>query len=286
MKTIYTITQDMKKTVFSFGFWACVVLTFLLCFTSAVYTDWTTGKQYSAFEAAFTLDMDFMKRHSDFFWYNIFSGCIGQYLSMLLPIITAFPFIPNFCSERNSGLIRYTISRTGKLRYCFSKFFTALLCGGIAVLLGTLLFGGFCYLRFLKADDFKELIAIGEVLPEQFEISLLSVRRNCLGTFLFGMVSAVPAFLLSAFIKNRYIITCIPFMAMYMYSTFIHKLYADKEYDWEFYTRNFHLFHDSLLNYWNAGDYLYRLVIFNASAVVLSFVVFCIVMYKKTDVGQ
>ena len=286
MKTINTITQDMKKTVFSFGFWACVVLTFVLCFTSVAYTDFDTGKQYSAFEAAFTLDMDFMKKHHEFFWYTVFSGCIGQYLSMLLPIITAFPFIPNFCAERNSGLIRYTIIRTGKLRYCFSKFITALICGGIAVLMGTLLFGGFCYLRFLKPDDFNELVAMGGVLPERFEILTMSVRRNLLGTFLFGMISAVPAFLLSAFIKNRYIITCIPFMAMYMYSTVIQKIYADKNYDWDFYTKNFYLFHDSLLNYWNAGDYFYRLVIFNVSAVVISFVVFCFAMCRKADVGQ
>lgn len=269
-----------------FGFWSCVVLTFFLCFTSSVYVDQQTGMDYSAVDALFKLNKEYMSRSTSFFWYNIFSCCIGKYLTMLMPIITAFPFIPNFCSERNSGLIRYTVSRTGKFRYCFSKFITALAGGGIAVLFGTLLFGVFCYIFFLKPEDYSALVAAGEILSEEIRISAMSVKRIFLGRFLFGAVSVVPAFLLSAFIKNRYIITCIPFMAMYMYSTLIIKLSCDSKDKVEFMRKYFFLFSDSLLNYWNAGNRINLLAGFNVLLVSLSFLVFYLIFIHKTDVGQ
>lgn len=286
MKTIYTIIQDSKKTFFSFGFWACVVLTFLLCFTSTVYTDLQTGKEYNGFDAIFNLDKEFMLKHGEFFWYNVFSGCIGQYLSMILPIITAFPFIPNFCAERNSGLIRFTISRTGKFRYCFSKFITAFMGGGTAVLFGTLLFGGACYIFFLKPDDLSQIIETSGFTPDHYNITALSVWHTLLGTFLFSAMSAIPAFLLSAFIKNRYIITCVPFMAIYMYSTFMLKIMYDSRDNYVFKQKYFFLFHDSLLNYWNAGDGINKLIAINLLLIIGSFTIFCIVMFKKSDVGQ
>lgn len=286
MKTFNTFTQDMKKTVFSFGFWACVVLTFLLCFTSVAYRDYDTGKEYSIIESIFSLDDDFKKMHVEFYWRNIYSGALGEYLTMLLPIITAFTFIPNFCSERNSGLVRYTVYRTGTIRYCVSKFVTAVLCGGLAVLIGNLLFIGASYLLFLKPEDYQHLVEFGEILPSEFTFSWMSFRRNTLGCFLTGAMSTLPAFVLSAFVKNRYIITCVPFMAMYMYSSFLQKLMMNAKDPVEFYLDYFYLFTDSLSNYYNAGDKMFMMVLLNVILLILSFFIFTFAMCQKTDIGQ
>jgi len=54
----------------------------------------------------------------------------------------------SFCTERNSGLMRLTISRTGKARFYISKFLTSFICGGLAALFGAALYGTLVWIIF------------------------------------------------------------------------------------------------------------------------------------------
>ena len=108
------------------------LLTCLLCFTAGAYYDPSNDKSFSVFEAVSSLDRRFIEAHSEFAALRLFQNGLSGYISMFLPIIVAFPFMVSFCAERNNGLMRFTITRAGKLRYYLSKFTASLLGGGLA----------------------------------------------------------------------------------------------------------------------------------------------------------
>ena len=220
MKTIFAFKEDFKKSIFSFGFLAAIIFTFLLCFTDIAYEDRDTGKIYTLFEALITFDRDFINSHSSFSWQNISSVVGGTYFMMFMPIIAAFPFIPTFCAERNSGLIRLVQHRTGKIRYCISKFFTCLASGGLAVTIGYVLFFITVFLLFPSQSFYlKNNIDIENIAMSISNTTYLT--REITRLFLFSAASTIPAFFFSSFIRNRYVIVCLPFMLSYMYNTFI-----------------------------------------------------------------
>ena len=44
------------------------------------------------------------------------------------------------------------------------------------------------------------------------------------GAFIIGALSALPAYIISVFSRNKYMMTCIPFMFFYFYNTLINRL--------------------------------------------------------------
>ena len=141
---------------------------------------------------------------------------------MFIPIIVAFPFMVTFCTERNSGLMRFTITRSGKWRYYLSKFLSAIISGGLSVMLGVLLFGLFTALLFPGLTSYDVPAEQMEwLLPDGYGAMILKM----LGTsFLYGTLSTLPALFLSSFCRNPYIITCLPFMLTYVRDTGVNKL--------------------------------------------------------------
>ena len=127
MDILNAIRSDLNKTIINIGFLGAVLLTALLCFTAPTYHVLTTDRSYSVFESFFTFKREFMQSDQQFASINVFQNGLGGYITMFLPIIVAFPFMVSFCAERNSGLMRFTISRTGCLRYYLSKFLSVLI---------------------------------------------------------------------------------------------------------------------------------------------------------------
>ena len=222
MKFFHTLRQDLNKTVINIGFIGAAVMTALLCFTAPAYIDPANQKSYSIMEAFFTFDKKFVEANTNFASINLFSIGLNGYITMFIPIIVAFPFMVSFCAERNNGLMRFTISRTGKLRYYLSKFFASFLSGGLAVLLGLAIFGTVIYILFPSFSSY-------EIDPEQMKYmypdsEAVRFLRTLAQGFLYGAFSTLPAFFLSSFCKNPYIITCLPFMLVYVWQTVITKL--------------------------------------------------------------
>ncbi len=140
LKLLNTIKCDLNKSIINIGFAGAVLLTTVLAFTSSAYTDLATDKSYSVFESLFTLDKNILRTDPMLSSVLVFRNGLSGYITMFLPIVVAFPFMVSFCAERNNGLMRFTISRTGKLRYYLSKFISALISGGFAVMLGIAVF--------------------------------------------------------------------------------------------------------------------------------------------------
>lgn len=225
MKIIHILKIELWKSIINWGFVFSVLITFCLLFTTQVYTDITDGKTYNVLESYLQLRQDVVYSTPEFASILILQKTLSSYFVMFIPIIAAFPFIPNFCAERNSGLIRYAILRTGKSQYYITKFLSALFSGGFSVLLGYLLFFFVISVTFPSIADYNlpnELLSlyIGSNI-------LLTIALAVAGVFLYGSISTIPAFLLAAFVKNRYIITCVPFMITYLYSSSLTKLIYD-----------------------------------------------------------
>lgn len=222
MKFFHTLRQDLNKTVINIGFVGAALMTSLLCFTATAYMDPSNQKTYTIMEAFYSFDLRFVQSDDTFASINLFTRGLSGYVTMFLPIIVAFPFMVSFCAERNNGLMRFTISRTGKMRYYLSKFFASFLGGGLAVLLGLLLYGIAVYIMFPTFSSY-------DINPEmmQYIYKDSEVKRFLMyiaSGFIYGAFSTLPAFLLSSFCKNPYIITCLPFMLVYIWTTAISKL--------------------------------------------------------------
>ena len=213
---------DLNKSIINIGFLGAVLITGVLCFTSFAYVDPTTEKTYSVFEALFTLDRDFINEHYEFSSILIFRGAMSGYIPMFLPIIVAFPFMMSFCAERNNGLMRFTITRIGKYKYYFSKFFASLISGGLAVLLGVLFFGVISAIFFPNIESYNiPADELNYMLLNNLPVTVFKILGSA---FVYGAISALPAFLLSSFCKNPYIITCVPFLFVYIWNTALDKI--------------------------------------------------------------
>lgn len=192
---------DLNKSMLNIGYVGAVLLTTLLCFTAKAYTDPNTAKIYTVFECIAKLDKQLFADDYSFSSYLIFAKGMSGYMAMFLPIIAAFPFMTAFCAERNGGSMRFNITRTGSLRYYLSKFCSAFLCGGSAVLFGYIIFGVIVRIIFpplsqyeLSADDLSFVLVNNKN-------ELIGVLRYMLSAFLYGAISTMPALFISSFCK-------------------------------------------------------------------------------------
>ncbi len=291
MKFIHTLKQDFDKTIKNIGFLAAVLLTCILGFTAQAYSEPTINKTYSIFEAIFTFDKEFIEQNSDFASVLMFRNGLTGYVTMFAPIIVAFPFMVTFCAERNNGLIRFTITRTGKMRYYLSKFIVSFVSGGLAMLLGMALFGAVMWLIFPSYKSY-------DIEPEFLEYiipggAFQTVARHLLSTFLYGAFSTLPAFLISSFCKNPYIITCLPFMLTYVWTTAISKLMskAFEAMDYDAYDKISPFAPDSVqrLAYMHFNDIqpvMRNTLIFNSVYFLVVLTGFILIMNMRTDKGN
>ena len=136
LKLLNAIKCDLNKSIINIGFAGAVLLTTVLAFTSSAYTDLATDKSYSVFRSFFTLDKNILRTDPMLSSVLVFRNGLSGYITMFLPIVVAFPFMVSFCAERNNGLMRFTISRTGKLNIIFQNSYPHLSQADLPFLLG------------------------------------------------------------------------------------------------------------------------------------------------------
>lgn len=286
MSFFKTLRCDLNKTFVNLGFVGAVMLTFLLCFTAPAYTDNTNQKMYSIFEALFSMDRKFIEAHFDFAANRLARVGMNGYVTLFLPIIVAFPFMVAFCTERNNGNIRFVIARTGKMRYYLSKFLSCFLCGGLAVLIGISLFMGAMHILFPPMSSYDMGTEIYGGMAQQSEFVLNF--RYLFSNFLNGAIATMPAFFLSSFCKNPYIITCIPFMFTYVWETLMSKLMnnAIEKMDMDAIERMTPFYPSTAQNMFDdRTSVAVTSVIFNTTFVAVFLVGFILIMSRTRDKG-
>lgn len=278
---------ELKKGVFNIGFAAAVITSVILCFTSSAYADGSNGKVYSVFEAVFALD----KIDGDFTVSSviIFGKALSGYIGLFMPVIAAFPFTVTFCSERGSGFMRLSVIRTGKNKYYFSKFLSAVIIGGLSVTLGVFIYGIIVALVFPSISSY-------EVSPEMLQIYIpngtsAAAAKVFTNAFIYGAIAVLPAFFLSSFCNDPYIITCIPFLFKFIQETALNKIYSEFIQNGEFDKLDMLIlfYPDSLVRIRerNSLDGICAAaVIINAAYVFLVLAGFIIIMNKRADKGM
>lgn len=287
MKLLKALRCDLTKSIVNTGFLGAVIVTAILCFTANVYIETATSKTYSAFEAIFSLDKSIIEKEHTLSSISVFQKALSGYITMFIPIIVAFPFMTTFCAERNSGLIRFTITRTGKTTYCLSKFISCFISAGSAVMLGVCLFGIFVIFFFPNISSYS-------ISQEELEIfypddTFIAVFKMLAASFLYGAISCIPAFFLSSFCKNPYLITCIPFLVTYIWNTALDKLRLSllNAQQWEKVNKLYSFYPNSItsvvLSEFDEGAK--TTVIFNCAYLSVLLVLFIIIMNMRKDSG-
>ena len=287
-KTISTVYVDLNKTIFSLGFFACAIITAILCLTTQGYSDHETNINYSVYEAILYLDWQTLSENG-IANINIISHGLSGYCTMFMPIIAALPFVTAFCNERNTGSIRLNIVRTGKLRYYIGKFVSSLVSAGLAVMLGCAVFAAIIYPIFPTTEDCREL---SKALFSEEGITLgTQLWHFFSGAFIYGAVSVLPAFFLSSFIKNHYIITCVPFVLTYILNVALNKLsvYDPTMPAEQLENRNRiigALFPHNLLYWYSDADFVPLMLKINGACIIAALIGFVVIMNLRTDKGE
>ncbi len=280
---IKILSCDLQKTLLSFGFLAAILVTFLLCFTENVYTDISTMRAFSVTEALLTFNRRFMEGNISFCSLMVFKTALNGYSAMFLPILASFPFVFSQSAERNSGNIRISIFRTKRLKYYLSKFICGIFSGGFCVMLGVILFGIFSFFAFPSLECYQNE-NIEFYVPDGAPVE---IGKKLLSSFIYGCANAVPAFFLSSFCRNRYIILCVPFLLRFMQDTAAKKIISGS-YDSNIYEVifPFQCYAPSRIPYLEAGQMLYSTLSVTVIFAALLLLGYIVIMECRRDKGE
>ncbi len=267
-KAFRNIVSDLNKSIVCTGFIICIIITFFLCFTSIIYIDPNTGQECSVIEIL-TNKKNF--RHIQFEAESVLKTSVNDYLTIFLPVLSSLPFAAFFCSERSSGYIRFNIIRTSRTSYCFSKFISALVSGGLSVMLGFVIYGITIYFIFPSDNS-----------------TITGFIKSAAGMSLYGAVSILPAFILSSFIKNKYIVCCMPFIIIHFYYTLMAKIK-----DYLIFSDNSNvifkmqfLYPNNIRNIFETESDRMIIIVFYMLITAASLILFIAIMNRRLDYGE
>lgn len=278
------LKSDLMRTILSREFAIAVAATVVLCFSVQVYMDYSSSKAYSVFEALFLIKPAVRAQLPDFLPPMIIRMALTGYSSMVLPVTASFPFVISFIAERTSGNMLYTISRTRRGSYYFSKFVSAILGGGLCTALGVIVFGIFAFVLFPNSCSLEQ---IEWTFPSGI---LAGLAKKILSAFIYGMTSVLPALFICAFCKNPYIALCFPFMLKFIAEAVLGKIqtnaWASENYGVSDYIAPLFPNAASQLVYSQIGKSFWITLIVTVIFAAICFAGFAVIMEKRTDRGH
>lgn len=303
MRLIRYIGVNLRRTLGSNTFWYCVLASFALCFTAVIVKDPKNQDDLMILQLLFRREMimtDFKLNA-----WNVFcsAGC-GTWFAMFTPILSAFPFVPTIINNRITQSARFTISRIGKRRYQVGNICTTFLCGGLGVALGYALFGIVVWLLFPSINAYSEQeVAIflesltwekpawyADAFAKQQYLLPIIVQLGQM--FLYSGCNSLLALLFSAFVKNPYIVLCMPFFIFYGWSQINMRLSLKAYADFENINQSLSKFTTmtnpvalaSLINYSN--DYQALVLGIDLGFALLLCVAYYLIANRRVDCGE
>lgn len=225
MRLIRYIGVNLRRTLGRNVFWYCVLAACALCFTAVVTKDPKSNEGLMVLQVLFRREL--IEQQTDLNAWNVFCSAYGTWFVMFAPILSAFPFVPTIINNRITQSARFTISRIGKRRYLLGNICTTFLSGGMAVVLGYVLFGIAVWLLFPSVGDYSEQMAASvlesltwgkpawyanALFKQQYYLPILLQLGQM---FLYGGCGSLLALVFAAFVKNPYIVLCMPFFLTY-----------------------------------------------------------------------
>lgn len=291
MKLFRYIGMNLRQTMGSSTFWYCVLAVFALCFTAAVTTDPKTDDELMVLQVLFRQEL--LEQNVDLNAYSVFCSSGGTWIAMFVPILSAFPFVPTFINNRITQNVRFTVSRIGKRCYQLGNIFSTFLTGGMTVMSGYALFGIALWILFPSLSDYSaqsatsylEIQAWGK--PEWYMSALtaqhflLPIIVQLLQMFLYAGCSALLALAFATFVKNSYVVLCMPFFLTYGWAQINTRLSIWAYADFANLTQPFALL--SLMEY---GEDLPVLLCIQLGFALLLCGIFYLIMNRSVDCGE
>lgn len=221
-KTKRVFFTDLKKIISDKYFWLAVSFIFLLFLTGTVYIDQTTGKRYTAITAI--TELNEQERLAEPFYLSregIMTHCFSYSdVGMYAPILIMMPLIHTLVSERKKGILRYILTRTGKISYVLGKMLSTVTIGGITLCAGFMPYVIYIFTFYYSVDD------VGGLEGGLFRIDFFFF----LSCFLYGAMFAVLGYIVTIFSNNIYMFYCVPFMLHYLWTILAAHLKSKKIY--------------------------------------------------------
>ena len=199
IQVIRSIYCEVRKLVLSPAFAAGVLLVVVLCMMTTVYIDNATGKAYTLIEVLSLRDQQLRLSLSA---YEVFFNALGGnlYSLLFLPLSVSITFIPLYCAERKSGMQRMQIIRQSKTRFALARALGSMLCGGLVVMTGFLVYGLIVYAVIPHTASVDNALMVTNILKKIASTFLEGAELSCLPLLLFMII------------KDVYFIICIPIL--------------------------------------------------------------------------
>lgn len=297
MRLLKNISVNLKMVFTNYGFYLCAVFTVILCMCASIYYEGRTNENYSVIKSLTEFDRQFMLHDTSFCSYQVIERGSGSWLSMFVPIISAFAFVPIICDEAESKMIRNSVFHSSKLTFYASKYITACLSGGLAVMLGFAVFAVIINFTFPNIDQYSP--ELQEHLKESLFYSFPKLAKHGYGAlicvkfleiFIYGAVAAAPAVMLTSFIRNKYLVMCIPFFFKYAVTQTCFKLISEAWSDLENPNVKLSKFAyiiapDSVVSLFSYNEKNY-ILIYNLLLVTAAFIFYIIIQKRRLDCGE
>lgn len=281
----------------NYGFYLGSFFTVILCFSTSIYYDSLKNDSYSVIKSLFEFDRDFMLCDTLFCSCQVVLSGSGSWFTMFIPIISAFAFIPILCDKSATKSIRLHIFRSSKFNFFTADFISASLAGGCAVLFGFLIFILLVYVSFPNISEYtyEYRISFENYLNDlyspftKYRYACI-IGAKCFEIFIYGMLSTIPAIVLSCITKNKYIVICVPFFLKYVITQTSVKLNMQAWIDFQNPNESLGIFAnminpDSILNILH-NEKMSLLLLYNLALIIIAVIIYLVIISRKGDSGE
>ena len=187
----------LKRVFTGKEYWLSVLAAIVLLMSSVIYSDLLTGEEYTFITLFYDDATKEALEYGQISIRNLVMGYDKGYLWMFCPIIVGIPCVILNRTER------FMMFRTGRNKYIFAKLFSNIITSGLIPVIAYLVYA-----------------TVGMILIKE-NIWDLELVRKFLSVFAWGVLCAIPSIILSEFVRNKYLILCIPFVFNYFMGMFI-----------------------------------------------------------------
>ncbi len=181
----------------------------LTCMTGTITN--MNGRNYSVAEIAFSVSSQNSTRYS---WYTAFTAGLNSWIILLLPILVAIPTIPIFLDEQYTSFYRFSIGRIGLYNYIKRSYFRVILCGGLLIGMGLIIYALFTKCMFPIDAKYGALKAVG--IQDSLLIQVKNMFILILQMMLWGAAMSSCAWTFAGIFSSKYVVLSLPFLLNYI----------------------------------------------------------------------
>lgn len=207
MKKAWNVFRvQTEKIMGNFSFVLLFLTVTAMCFLIPVMLD--DGRtMIHCLSALFSMTKEEFRMQGSLRVASVISRITVGYFVMFTPMLVSLSLLPALCGERESGVYRLMLARSGKKAGVAGTFLACAFCGGFLMAAGYLLFAVIWGIHSAALSGVPEVRSV-------MKTSVFVLKKTA-GVFTFGMMSAMWTYLVSVFVKNRYLLVGIPYIALW-----------------------------------------------------------------------